>query len=156
SQRGDAKQMINETDAIAYPPFLLHSDLQPYWPVVFQEFPEYQLVLRDSINDAHLAHGNMIPFSLAGAYEDLPRSAVEMVEIALRHKSEGRPPTVLGALQAVVHPVYQSRGLSAVLLQTMAGLAAHHGFTSLFAPIRPSQKAQTPLTPFAQYVEATR
>jgi hypothetical protein len=98
----------------------------------------------------------MIPFSFTGGYEDLPRTAVEMVELALRHKREGRPPTVLGALQAVVHPTYQNRGLSAVVLQTMAGRATHYGFTSLFAPIRPSRKDRTPMTSFAQYIQATR
>jgi hypothetical protein len=156
AQRHEARRQAEETDAVAHPAFMLHTDLRPYWSTVYREFPEYQIVLRDNVTDNHLAHGNMVPLHLGGADEELPGTAVEMVEQALRDKRDGRPPTVLGALQAVVHPKYQGRGMSAETLRAMAGVAGQHGFWSLFAPIRPSRKAQTPLTPFDQYVETLR
>jgi GNAT superfamily N-acetyltransferase len=155
-EQPEARRRIEETDAVAHPVYLLRSDFIPHWPAVYREFPEYQIVLWDTVSGAHLAHGNMVPFHLDGGPERLPCSAVEMVKTALRHKEERQAPTVVGALQAVVNPRYQGLGLSSAVLRAMVKTAAGLGFDSLYAPIRPSQKASLPLTPFDVYVESRR
>jgi hypothetical protein len=149
-------QIVKGVDAAAYPTFMLHSDLTPLWPAIYEVFPEYQLVLRDGGTGRHLAHGNMVPFFWTGTYNGLPRSAAEMVHLALEHNRRGLRPTAVGALQAVVNPADQGTGVSARMLQYMAGLATIRGHASLFAPIRPNRKERYPLVPLANYVRWTR
>ena len=156
AERPDFRQLIQDVDVAAYPAFMLHTELEPLWPAVYHEFPEYQLVLHDALTDVHLAHGNVVPFAWDGTYEGLPKTAVELVHLALEHKRSGVRPTALGALQAVVNPAQQGGGLSARMLQAMAGLAASRGFPDLFAPIRPNQKERYPLARLESYVSWTR
>jgi GNAT superfamily N-acetyltransferase len=156
AEHAGLQQSIQAVDAMAYPPFMAHTDLTVLWPLVYAEFPEYQLVLRDVEDDRHLAHGNAVPFAWNGRTASLPRSAAEMVDLALSHRRRGLRPTALGALQAVVHPEYQRAGLSTRMLQTMAARAADFGCAALFAPIRPTQKERYPLAPLADYVRWRR
>jgi GNAT superfamily N-acetyltransferase len=64
----------------------------------------------------------------------------------------GGEPTALSALVAVVDPRYQGRGLSRLLIGGMTELAARHGLDPLVAPVRPTLKAQYPLTPMERYL----
>jgi hypothetical protein len=104
----------------------------------------------------HLAHGNMVPFVWDGTYEGLPKTAADMVNLALDNKRSGARTTTMGALQAVVNPSQQGGGLSSRMLQGMANLSASSGFPDLFAPIRPNQKEKYPLIPLENYVTWTR
>jgi hypothetical protein len=144
--------VVDAVDATAYPTFMQHTDLRAFWPLVYAAFPEYQLVLYDVVSGRHLAHGNMVPLVWDGTAAGLPRSAVEMAHRALTARQRGASPTAFGALQAVVSPDEQGSGLSHRMLQAMASLAAEHGALDLVAPIRPTQKAHYPLTPFEEYV----
>jgi GNAT superfamily N-acetyltransferase len=155
-ERPGLVQLVKGVDAAAYRTFMLFSDLTPLWPAIYEEFPEYQLVLVDAGTGRHLAHGNMVPFVWAGTYRGLPRSAREMVCLALDQKRRGLRPTAVGALQAVVGPADQGRGVSARMLQHMAGLATTRGYANLFAPIRPNWKERHPLVPLADYVRWSR
>jgi GNAT superfamily N-acetyltransferase len=146
------RSVLDEVDAAAYPTFMQHTDLRPFWALVYAAFPEYQLVLCDERTGQHLAHGNMVPLVWDGTAADLPRSAVEMAHRALTVRRLGARPTAFGALQAVVSPSVQGSGLSQRMLQAMASLAADHGALDLVAPIRPTQKARYPLTTLEQYV----
>jgi GNAT superfamily N-acetyltransferase len=156
AEQPELVQLVEQVDAAAFRTFMLYSDLGPLWSAVYEVFPEYQLVLRDAATGGHVAHGNMVPFVWDGTYNGLPRSAAEMVHLALEHNRQGLRPTALGALQAVVNPACQGTGVSARMLQHMAGAATTRGYTSLFAPIRPNQKDQYPLVPLANYVGWTR
>ena len=119
---------------------------------MYAEFPEYQLALRDSASDQHLAHGNGVPLAWDGYYASLPRTAAEMVELALQQKRRGLRPTAFGALQAVVHPAHQKGGKSSLMLQAMASQATAFGMRALFAPIRPTHKTLYPLARIESYV----
>jgi hypothetical protein len=146
------RSLLEAVDAEAYPTFMQHTDLRSFWALVYAAFPEYQLVLVDERTGRHLAHGNMVPLVWDGTAAGLPRSAVEMAHQALTARHRGARPTAFGALQAVVSPDEQGSGLSHRMLQAMASLAAAHGALDLVAPIRPTQKALYPLTPFGEYV----
>jgi GNAT superfamily N-acetyltransferase len=98
----------------------------------------------------------MVPFAWDGTYAGLPKTVADMVQLALEHKCSGVRPNALGALQVVVDPTQQGQGLSARMLEGMAAIAAAHGFSDLFAPIRPSQKHRYPLTTLDRYATWTR
>jgi hypothetical protein len=152
AERPDLQHEIQLLDAIAFPTFMAHSDLSPLWPLVYAEFPEYQLVLRDGASDQHLAHSNGVPLAWDGSYTGLPKSAAEMVELAVHQKRRGLRPTAVGALQAVVHPAHQMGGKSSLMLQAMATQASAVGMRALFAPIRPTHKTLYPLARIESYV----
>jgi hypothetical protein len=154
--RPEQRAVVDRVDAEAYPEFMGHTDLAPWWPVIYGTFPEYQLILADAQTGRHLAHGNLLPFAWDRTPEGLPHSAVEMVRRALHDRRHGVPPTVLGALQAVVDPAEQGAGLSVRMLQGMAGLAAALRLPDLVAPIRPTEKALDPLAPLDEYVARVR
>lgn len=143
-------------DAQAYPAFMQHTDLSPLWPRIYEAFAETQLVLLDARSGEHLAHGNMVPLAWDDSRDPLPQSAAAMVQQALTHTDNGAKVTAYGALQVVVSPTAQRRGLSVRMLGQMAVCAAARGATSLCAPIRPTQKARYPLTPLEQYATWTR
>ena len=154
--RPEQRAIVDRIDAEAYPEFMGHTDLAPWWPIIYGTFPEYQLILADARTGRHLAHGNLLPFAWDGTPEGLPHSAVEMVRRALHDRRHGIPPTVLGALQAVVDPAEQGAGLSVRMLQGMAGLAAALRLPDLVAPIRPTEKALDPLSSLDEYVARVR
>jgi hypothetical protein len=152
AERPELRHAICLVDRIAYPPFMAHIDQAALWPLVYAEFPEFQLVLVDHVTGHHLAHANAVPFAWDGQYASLPSSAVELVELALRHKRGRRRATALGGLQVVVNPDHQRIGLSTPMLQATAATAATAGFRAVFAPIRPTHKTHYPLAPLSSYV----
>jgi len=156
ASRPDQQAILERIDAAAYPAFMRHTDLAPWWPIIYGTFPEYQLILADAGTGQHVAHGNLLPFAWDGTREDLPHTAVEMVKRALHDRRHGIAPTVLGALQAVVDPAQQGAGLSVRMLQGMAGLAAALRLPDLVAPIRPTEKALDPRSPLDEYVARVR
>jgi len=154
--RPEQRSVLERVDAAAYPTFMRHTGLAPWWPTIYATFPEFQLILADARTGQHIAHGNLLPFAWDGTPAGLPHSAVEMVERALADRRRGIQPTVLGALQAVVDPNQQGTGLSVHMLQGMAGLAAAHRIPDLVAPIRPTEKALSPLSRLEEYVRQVR
>jgi hypothetical protein len=142
---------IIRTDAGAYPTFMLHTQSAELWDEVYDRFPEYQIVLTQAVTGDHIGHGNMVPFRWNGTIEDLPRDAVDMIQRACSDQRLGHPHTVVGALQAVIAPKFQRSGKSALVLQSMAAVAAESGVIDLFAPIRPSHKHNYPLLELSEY-----
>jgi GNAT superfamily N-acetyltransferase len=150
------RSAIDLADRSAFPEFMAHTDLRPFWDAVYREFPEYQLVLRDSETGRHAAHGNLVPFHWDGAPDSLPTSAAELATLALEQKQKEIHPTALSALQVVIDPGRQGRGLSKRMLVEMAGLASARGYRDLFAPIRPNWKERYPLISLTDYVTWNR
>jgi len=154
--RPELPAVCQAVDATAYPAFMQHTDLAPHWPSIYAAFPVTQFVMIDGRTGGHDAHGNMVPLAWECALTTLPPSAVVMVERALAMVDSGRPVTAYGALQVVVSPTAQRRGLSGRMLGEMAACAARLGAESLFAPIRPTQKDRYPQWPLASYASWTR
>jgi GNAT superfamily N-acetyltransferase len=155
AERPELRVRLRALDAVAFPAFMEWSDLAPLWPAIYERFADWQLVACDALTGDHLAHANAVPFAWDGSLASLPQTAVELVRRATEHQREGRRPTALGALQVVVRPALQGRGLSTRVLRAVAALTAGRGIAHLFAPIRPNRKARAPLVPFATYVRRT-
>ena len=132
-----------------WPEFLKHGDVtNVYWDRLYDELPEFQLVLVDDEDGQVLGRGNTIPFQWDGSVPGLPAGVDGVLE---RGFEGGGTPNALSALVAIVAPEQQGRGLSAVVIEGMRAVAAHQGLRSLVAPVRPTQKELYPLTPLERY-----
>jgi GNAT superfamily N-acetyltransferase len=133
----------------AWPQFMHHDPIaNEYFGRVRDEFPQFQLVLLDG--DEVVAHGDTAPVAWDGTPH--PRG----VDWALATAFSGAEPTTLCALQVVITPEAQGRGLSTGIVREMASLASDAGLDALIAPVRPSLKHRYPLTPIERYVRWRR
>jgi GNAT superfamily N-acetyltransferase len=152
AERPDLAARVGEArDSFAE--FMHHAELTArHWPKLREELPELQLVLYDEERDAVVGRGQTVPASTRGG---LPAGVDDMMERAFG----GGPPEESEALSAVVAIVDRDRqgeGLSALLIEGMRRVAREGGYTSLIAPVRPTQKAEYPLIPMERYVRWTR
>ena len=110
--------------------------------------------------DRPIARGSSVPFALNDGSDErfaLPDDGWDAV-IRWAHDDwmKGRKPNAVSALDITVLPAFRSRGVSQVMLNAMRDNARAHGFTDLYAPVRPSDKHLDPLAPFAEYVARKR
>jgi len=147
-------------DALAeagWPRFMRQRDalgLGAYWPDLFTQWADYQLVVMEGLRT--LAVGHTIPISWNGTPEDLPDSMAAILRRAAEDTAAARPPTALSALAALVAPAHRGKGVSTILLRAMQALAASTRLTALIAPVRPTLKDRYPLAPMERYVRWTR
>ena len=71
-------------------------------------------------------------------------------------RRDGRRPTALSALAAIVNPGHRGSGVSRQIIEGMGEIARRHGLTTLVAPVRPALKQLYPLTPMERYVTWSR
>jgi hypothetical protein len=138
----------------AWPEYNQHGDVSgEYLGALVPRYAHLQFLIWDIDAEQAIARGRTIPFSWDGTLEDLPAGIDAM---GLRAVSDTAPPTVLSALAAEVVRDRQGRGVSGVVVETMARLAADAGLESVVAPVRPSWKDRYPLIPIEQYATWTR
>ena len=121
------------------------------WRHIYSDFADFQFGMWDE-SGALVAVGNTIPFICDGSRGDLPPDIPEILERGVAVKRDGRRPTALSALAAIVDPQQRARGLSQRVIEAMGEIARRHGLATLVAPVRPSQKQLYPLTPMERYV----
>ena len=129
----------------AWPELLFHDALSnAYWGRLYTERPEFQFALVDG--DRVLAEGNSVPVSgLPAGWRDAFPNAFD----------SGDEPDRLCAIQILIDPDEQGRGLSRPMLEHMLGLARERDW-ELVAPVRPTLKHRYPLTPIDRYIEWRR
>jgi GNAT superfamily N-acetyltransferase len=128
-----------------------------WWDRLEDDFADYQFVLRDEdAGGAIAAVGHTLPFFWAAPLTELPdRGWDGIFEQAMADADAGRTPNLLTAIEASVAPAYQGKGVSRRVIETMRDLAQAQGYASLVAPVRPSRKAQYPLTAMERYITWT-
>jgi hypothetical protein len=149
-ERPDLRAELDRINRPAWPEFMFHSEYLD-WESLFGVFAAYQLLLCDAAGDL-VAFGHTAPFEWNGTRPDLPATMAQIIERAHTTRASGSRPNTFSALAAVVAPEQKNRGLSTAVIQAMRSLAAHHGCTSLVAPVRPPWKAHYPLIPMEEYV----
>ena len=122
---------------------------------------DYGLVAVDPAEpDRPVARAFSVPFAFPDAArgrDALPDGGWDQVIIwAHRDQLAGVRPTAVSALEIMVAPRLQGRGISRVMLAALCDNARRLGFADLFAPLRPTDKHREPLTPFADYVARRR
>jgi GNAT superfamily N-acetyltransferase len=134
------------------PAFMGHDAMDPVMFACLERHPAFQFGLREGDRIAARAHS--LPFHLAGGAADLPDQGLDAV---IGSVARGRTlPNAVCAVLIAVPPEEQGRGLSAVALEAMAENARRHGYSDLYAPVRPTLKQAEPGTPMADYMRRTR
>jgi GNAT superfamily N-acetyltransferase len=129
----------------AWPELLFHDALSnAYWNRLYTERAEFQFALVEG--GRVLAEGNCVPVS------GLPHGWRDAFPNAFDSRDE---PDRLCAIQILIDPNEQGRGLSRPMLEHMLGLAHARGW-ELVAPVRPTLKDRYPLTPIERYIEWRR
>ena len=122
---------------------------------------DYGLVAVDPAEpDRPVARAFSVPLAFPDAgrgRETLPDGGWDQViRWAYRDRVAGVRPTAVSALEIMVAPRLQRRGVSRVMVAALRENARRLGFAELYAPLRPTEKHREPLTPFADYVARRR
>jgi GNAT superfamily N-acetyltransferase len=125
------------------------------------DYLEYGLVAVDPAEpDRPVARAFSAPFAFPDAArgrEVRPDSGWDQViRWAYRDRLAGVRPTAVSALEIMVAPRLQRRGVSRVMLAALRDNARRLGYAELYASLRPTEKDREPLTPFADYVARCR
>jgi GNAT superfamily N-acetyltransferase len=147
----------------AVPEFMRHDPTGAlyYRDEALEFFREFGLVAVDPAEpDRPVARAFSVPFAFrdgAEGREELPDGGWDMlIRWADADRRAGRHPTAVSALEIMVAPRLQRRGISRLMLAAMRDNAQRLGFVDLYAPLRPTEKHLEPLTPFADYVARRR
>ena len=164
AKRRDLLAKVFEPEiASAVPEFMRHdptSDLY-YGDGNLEHYLEYGLVAVDPTEpDRPVARAFSVPFAFpdgARGRDALPDGGWDQViRWGHRDRLAGVPATAVSALEIMVAPRLQGRGIAQLMLTALRDNARRLGFTELFGPLRPTDKHREPLTPFAEYVARRR
>lgn len=121
-----------------------------HWPALFGDFADYQLLVCNQFGRV-VAVGHAVPFVWNGEAAALPASIAAILTAAVEARKQGRAPTALSALAALVDQRHRGEGLSRAVLVAMAEVARAKGLREFVAPVRPTLKASYPLAPMERY-----
>ena len=154
STRDDYRDLVRGLTKAAWHEFMLHDPVAgELWHELLDRFPEYQLALFDSENRRVAAMGNSFPLKWDDSLENLPEGGWDWAFVeAVRNHKQGVPPNFHCAIQIVIHPDYQGRGLSAPMINAMRAVTTSSGFGSLIIPARPNEKSRYPLISMDDYI----
>jgi GNAT superfamily N-acetyltransferase len=124
---------------------------------ILKRYVEFALVAVDPAErDQPVARAFCVPFCLRDGRPqrvELPDGGWDTVIVwGLRDQLDGRRPNAVSALEIMVTPRLQGRGISRVMLTAMRENVRRLGFRELWAPLRPTEKDREPETPFAEYI----
>lgn len=153
----DYRDRAADISEASWPEFMLHDPVaNENWHELFDRFHEYQFALLDTDSNRMAAMGNSLPFHWDLPLEELPEGGWDWVfGKAVEDHKNGIAPNIQSAIQIAIHPDYQSRGLSSLMVNAMRGIAISKGFHHLVAPVRPNQKGMYPLTSIDDYIRWT-
>ena len=140
-----------------WPPFTFHDTVgELLFPLLVHEFPDHQLVALDEEGDV-VGRVHSIPFSFSGDLADLPdRGWSGVLQAGFGAAWQDLPVTAVSLLEATLVPAVRGAGLSPQLLRAARDRIRAAGVTDLFAPVRPTGKADEPGTPMAEYAARVR
>lgn len=152
--RADYRRLVAPLAVASWPEFMLHdpvSDL--YWASLFELFAEFQFGLLDSATARAAAMGNSVPLRWNQPLDELPECGWDWAfQQAVENCRAGIEPNILCAIQVALEPAYRGYGISTRMVQEMRAIGRSKGFTRLIAPVRPSQKADYPLSDIDGYI----
>lgn len=150
AQRPELVEQAALFNDIGWPAFMCQdSNEQRYWPRLETSFPEFQLML--CADDQVVAVGHAIPLYWDGTVSGLPDGWGAALAQGVHDFRQERPVNCASALSVVVHPDYQRKGLSRLVLEAMRATVKAEGINNLIAPVRPSLKQLYPFTTIEQY-----
>ncbi|CAN5812065.1 hypothetical protein BH24ACT15_BH24ACT15_24910 [soil metagenome] len=156
ADRDDLAEGVHALGEEVWPPFMMHSECGgEFYVDLDTTFADCALVVVDP-DDQVVCRALWIPFVWDG---DLPlpdRGWDWVIERGIADRHAGHATNVASALEIGIHPTLRGSGLSSILVAHMRATAADMGATSLFAPVRPSQKSTHPHESMADYLTRVR
>jgi hypothetical protein len=164
SQRPDLLDKVFDREIQSAVPEFMRHDLAGalyYGNGQLDRYREFGLVAVDPAEpERPIARAFSVPFAFRDGTkgrEELPDGGWDaVIRWADQDRRAGRPATAVSALEIMVAPWLQRRGISRLMLSALRDNARHLGFADLYAPLRPTNKHCEPLTPFADYVARQR
>ena len=151
-ERPDLKEDIDNLHSLGWVKFMGKDPVAiKYWAKLLSLFPEFQFILLDN-KGLPIACGNSIPFYWNGAGKSLPSGWGGVLEQGMSDYEKGIHPNTVSALAIVIHPEFQGKGLSKVMVKEMGNLVKRNRIHQMVAPVRPSLKSKYPLIPMTEYV----
>jgi GNAT superfamily N-acetyltransferase len=147
----------------AVPEFMRHDPVGAlyYADGILERYCEFGLVAVDPAEPEHpVARAFCVPFAFRdgrSSRAELPDAGWDaVIRWGLEDQFLGRRPNAVSALEIMVTPRLQGRGISRLMLTAMRDNVRRLGFRDLYAPLRPTEKDKEPLTPFAEYAARRR
>lgn len=138
-----------------WPEFMKHDPIGNTYYAAFDQFLDYILVVEEAADPGKIiAKAYSAPFKNVGA-ELFDDGWDGVIRRALRTKLAGDQPDAVSAIEIVIQPGLQGRGLSGPILAAMRDNVARLGFTELLAPVRPNGKSD-PAVPMSDYAFRVR
>ena len=125
--------------------------MQQYMGRVLEYFPDLSLTLVDE-HDVPVASGSGVPIYWDGQTSTLPSGYTQAHIRAVEGREGGTEPNTLVIAGAVVTPSQKGRGLAGAMLMALRRTAQGAGLSRVIVPVRPTTKAQYPLTPIERYM----
>lgn len=125
------------------------------WHRLTDTFAAYQLYLVNQ-EEMPVAVLQTIPFVWDGTAADIPIGWQDIFLRGVLDADAGHASNTLSALEAAIQPEYRGSGISYRLIEEGKALAQRSGYQTLLIAVRPSLKANYPLTPMERYVRWTR
>ncbi|TDW22137.1 GNAT family N-acetyltransferase [Kribbella kalugense] len=142
--------------ADTWPKFMFNDPIgNAFMGQVAGRFPDQCVVATE--DGEPVAHGRSIPFVFPDENRtELPSGGWDRVlHWGFSDSRNGREPNVSSALEILIRPSHQGRGLSHTMLEAMRQAVKAKGHSTLYAPVRPNGKTD-PDQPMTEYVEQLR
>lgn len=138
------------------PEFLNHDPIADlHFGAMVDLYPSLQGLLLDG--DEPVAKSHAVGLDWSGDPDDLPdRGWDAALERGVAAARAGRAATAVSAIMVAVAPQRRGSGLSRRMLEGMRDAARGLGVGDLFAPVRPTAKADEPHEPMGRYAYRTR
>jgi hypothetical protein len=150
------RTLSREIIPTAWPEFMLHDPVANGLNECYERLPQYQFALIDDNTGDAVAMANSIPLCWQGDIDDLPDDGWDWaLTRGLGDLAAGRTPNLLCALQIVVPKRFKGMKISPEAVLAMKNNGRKHGLMEMVAPVRPSAKADYPLTSIDNYVRWT-
>ncbi|MGZ3141946.1 Long-chain-fatty-acid--CoA ligase [Lentzea chajnantorensis] len=139
-----------------WPLFVLKDPISNrYRKTVQQYFPQYDVLALDG--SEVLAHAVAVALCWDGTPSTLPDGGYDGAIVqSVRDHESGTTPDTLCVLAATVRATHAGRGLAAAVLTALRTRALANGLSRVVVPVRPTLKANYPLTPMADFATWTR
>lgn len=152
----ELKEELNKIHSLGWVKFMREDPIAiKYWDELLSWFPEFQFILLDNKGTA-IACGNSIPFHWDGTESNLPSGWDGVFEQGILDFKNNIKPNSVSALAIVIHPSFQGKGLSEIMVREMKSLVKKNRIYQIIAPVRPSLKPMYPLIPMEEYVRWKR
>jgi len=131
---------------------LASKPLQKNWPLLFEKFPQYQLILANE-HEEIIGYANAIPFHFNKTVNLLPDTGWDwMLEKGISDFDKKTAPNLLGGLIIGVAKNQRGQQWSKVILSKLKELFNLEKFQNLVIPIRPILKDQYPKMDMNEYI----